>query len=140
MYREGRHSYIARTDTDICPWQTLSNYVAKCQLSSDIDDLIFRPLTYFKSKNQYSLRKADCPISYSTTRDNVLKLIEKIGLNAKDFGLHSLRSGGATVAANVGVKDRLFKRHGRWNSESVKDGYVKDELKELLSVTANLGL
>ena len=140
VYREGRHSYIARTDTDICPWQTLSNYMAKCQLSSDKDEFIFRPLTYFKSKNQYSLRKADYPISYSTTRDNVLKLIEKIGLNAKDFGLHSLRSGGATAAANMGVKDCLFKRHGRWKSESVKDGYVKDELKELLSVTANLGL
>ena len=59
--------------------------MAKCQLSSDTDEFIFRPLTYFKSKNQSSLRKADCPISYSTTRDNVLKLIEKIGLNAKDL-------------------------------------------------------
>ena len=114
--------------------------MAKCQLSADTDEFIFRPLTYFKSRNQYSLRKANFPISYSTTRDNVLKLIEKIGLNAKDFGLHSLRSGGATAAANGGVKDRLFKRHGRWKSESVKDGYVKDELRELLSVTENLGL
>ena len=91
-------------------------------------------------KNESSLRKADCPISYSTTRENDLKAIEKIGLNAKDFGLHSFRSGGASTAANMGVKDRLFKRHGRWKSESVKDGYVKGELKKLLSVSANLGL
>ena len=67
-------------------------------------------------------------------------MIEKIGLNAKDLGLHSLRSGEASTAAKMGVKNRLFKRHGRWKSESVKDGYVKDKLKELLSVTAILGL
>jgi len=28
------------------------------------------------------------------------------------FGLHSLRSGGATAACNFGVPDRLLKRHG----------------------------
>ena len=47
-------------------------------------------------------------------------MIEKIGLNAKDLGLHSLRSGEASTAAKMGVKNRLFKRHGRWKSESVK--------------------
>ena len=41
------------------------------------------------------------------------------------MSLHSLRAGGATSAANVGIPDRLFKRHGRWASENAKDGYVK---------------
>ena len=40
------------------------------------------------------------------------------------IGTHSLRSGGASAAANAGVPDRLFKRHGRWLSDSAKDGYV----------------
>ena len=35
--------------------------------------------------------------------------------------MHSLRAGGATAAANAGVPDRLFKRHGRWKSESAKE-------------------
>ncbi|KAL5497418.1 hypothetical protein EMCRGX_G013885 [Ephydatia muelleri] len=43
--------------------------------------------------------------------------------------MHSLRAGGATAAANAGVPDRLFKRHGRWKSESAKDGYVKDSVR-----------
>ena len=50
------------------------------------------------------------------------------------IGTHSLRSGGATVAANAGIPDRLFKRHGRWSSDSAKDGYVKDSLFSRLSV------
>jgi len=54
--------------------------------------------------------------------------------------LHSLRSGGATAAANRGIPDRLFKRHGRWSSESAKDGYVKDSIDERLRVSQCLGL
>ena len=56
------------------------------------------------------------------------------------IGLHSLRAGGATAAANNGIPDRLFKRHGRWSSETAKDGYVKDNLDSLLSVSKNLGI
>ena len=56
------------------------------------------------------------------------------------FELHSLRSGGATQAANNNVSDRLFKAHGRWRSENAKDGYVQDSLTAKLSVYKNLGL
>ena len=66
--------------------------------------------------------------------------LSKIGLNPKLFGLHSLRSGGATSAANAGVPDRLFKRHGRWRSENAKDYCIKDDLKALLSVSLALGI
>ena len=44
------------------------------------------------------------------------------------------------MAANNGIKDRMFKRHGRWTSETAKDGYVKDNVNELLSVSLSLGL
>ena len=52
--------------------------------------------------------------------------------------LHSLRIGGATKAANAGIKDRLFKRHGRWRSEQAKDGYVNDSISERLEVNIPL--
>lgn len=58
----------------------------------------------------------------------------------KKYELHSLRSGGATTCANLGISDRLFKRHGRWRSEAAKDGYIKDSLKDRLIVSENLGL
>ena len=48
--------------------------------------------------------------------------------------------GGASATANIGVPDRLFKKHGRWRSETAKDGYVKDSMKDRLSVSLNLGL
>lgn len=57
-----------------------------------------------------------------------------------NIGLHSLRSGGATAAANSNVNERCWKKHGRWASDSSKDGYVKDSLESRLSVSKNLGL
>ena len=56
----------------------------------------------------------------------------------RKYGLHSLRSGGASLATYSGVSDRLFKRHGRWKSDKAKDGYIEDSLESLLSVTKNL--
>ena len=52
----------------------------------------------------------------------------------------SLRNCGATAAANAGVPGRLFKRHGRWASESAKDGYVQDSLSSRLSVSKALDI
>jgi len=73
-------------------------------------------------------------------REVVLDMLSAVGLDQRKFGLHSLRSGGASAAANAGVPDRMFKRHGRWRSENAKDGYIQDALDERLTVSRNLGL
>ena len=50
-------------------------------------------------------------------------------------GTHSLRNGGAIAVANAGIPDRLFMRHGRWSSDSAKDGFVEHSLSSRLSVS-----
>ena len=77
---------------------------------------------------------------YTRTRDLLLKALVDIGLRKEDFGLHSLFSGGVILAANKGVKDRLFKRHNKWKSENVNNGYIEDNLEPLPVVTTSLGL
>ena len=42
------------------------------------------------------------------------------------------------MAANAGVSNRLFKRHGRWKTDQAKDGYIKDKLEPLLAVSKSL--
>ena len=64
----------------------------------------------------------------------MLEAFKDIVPDVSTIGTHSLRSGGATAAANAGVPDGLFKRHGRWASESAKDGYVQDSLSSRLTV------
>lgn len=140
IYREGNWLFISKVDSEICPISILKLYLNKCGIDPKSEEFIFRGMSFFKSKSVHKLRSKNVPISYSTARTNMLSLLSKIGVDEKLFGLHSLRAGGATEAANNGVKDRLFKRHGRWKSDKAKDGYVKDNLKELLSVSLNLGL
>ena len=52
--------------------------------------------------------------SYSRAKELIRKEIGKEGLDPIMFGIHSLRSGGASTAAALGVPDRLFQRRGGW--------------------------
>lgn len=79
-------------------------------------------------------------MSYTTLRDQFKAAFAPHVSDISQYCLHSLRSGGASAAANNGVKDRMFKRHGRWISERAKDGYIKDNIEERLSVSLLLGL
>jgi len=106
-------------------------------LSSNLK--FFRTLHFIRSEASCTVRSSG--ISYTRAREIVLDAFSQLGFLAKLFGLHGLsRSGGATAAANAGVNDRLFKRHGRWRSDKAKDGYVKDNLESLLSVSKSLEL
>ena len=71
-----------------------------------------------KSKCREKLRESGS-LSYARLFKEKL---ESLGFPAESYGLHSLRAGGATAVANRGIPDRLFKRHGRWKSDSAKDG------------------
>ena len=81
-------------------------------------------------------------MTYTRFREMFIESFKSLVPNIKMFGLHSLRSGGASAAANAGIPDRLFKRHGRWRSENAKDGYIglKDDLNSRLRVSHSLGL
>ena len=79
-------------------------------------------------------------ISYTCLRELFKKKVADLGLPPSNVGLHSLRAGGATAAANGKVPDRLFKRNRCWRSESAKEGYVKDHIQSRLEVSQSLGL
>ena len=115
----------------------MERYIKMGNISGAQDLFLFRGIV--RTKNGVKLRKQG-GLSYSRMRELLLEKLEAVGLDPKLFSLHSLRSGGATAAANAGVPDRLFKRHGRWRSENAKDGYVKDSLSSRLSVTKGIGL
>ena len=70
-------------------------------------------------------------LPYLRLHELLLDRLRVLGYPAEQFGIHSLRAGGATATACAvaGVPDRLFKRYGRWRSETAKDGYVKDRVE-----------
>ena len=135
--RDGAWVVIARTGTPLCPVAMLERYMCMADMSGTQNRSLFRAIV--NTKNGQKLRESGA-ISYTRVRELILEKLSAIGLDPKRFGLHSLRSGGASAAANAGVPDRMFKRHGRWRSENAKDGYVKDSLEERLLVSQKLGL
>lgn len=139
IYRDGAWVLIAATATSTCPVALCKRYFALANLSPCSQDYILRSLSFVSSEGLYKFRGSS-PLSYTRTREIVLAAFESIGLDKKSFGLHSLRAGGASAAANANISDRLFKRHGRWKSEKAKDGYVKDNVESLLSVSRSLGI
>ena len=66
-------------------------------------------------------------LAYSSFRDIVKSSVEKIGLDPKQYGTHSLRAGGATdLAPHVSEHDLLVS--GRWADTRSIRSYV--ELKD----------
>ena len=139
QYREGASLVIAHTGTATCPVGMMQRYFSMGHLAHDSQDYdyLFRGIMHTKSGE--CLQKSGS-LSYSRLRELLLEKISSLGMDPESFGMHSLRAGGATAAANARVPDRLFKRHGGWKSESAKDGYVKDSVESRLEVSKNLGI
>lgn len=137
VYRDGSSVIIAKTGKPTCPYTCFIRYSALADLKND--HYVFGRVSYLKRQKVFQYR-SDAPISTTTARELLKSALQEIGENDSLYSLHSLRSGGASAAANNHVLDRLFKIHGRWKSETAKDGYVKDNIKSRLSVSQNLGI
>ena len=101
IYRKGHWLHYAKLKSNWHPLDLTKRYFVLAKY-------IFRGIE--NTKNGQKLKKIDKPLSYKTIRGHVIDLLANIGLDPKKFGLHRLWSGGASAAANLGVKDRLFKK------------------------------
>ena len=112
--------------------------MAEVDLNSNLP--LFRPLRLFKSSNTYKLYGSK--LSYTRCREVFKNCLKDLGLDYNLYGLHSLRSGGATsvVSNSTSLSERLLKLHGRWKSDCAKDMYVLEDVSKRLAITDNLGL
>ena len=128
QFREGSWVLIARSAVPPCPVEVVEKFIK--QGSHEQGSKLFRCIQH--TKNGFKLRKQ--PMSYSHA-NQLLKCKFKRGLDNRAYGMHSLRAGGASAAAALGVPDRLFQRHGGWRSEKAGNNYLEESLDSLLSVT-----
>ena len=66
-----------------------------------------------------------------------MKVLKAVNLDWRNYELHSLRSGGGSLAPYNGVSDTLSKRQGKWKTDRANDGYIEDSLEPLMSVSKN---
>ena len=91
-----------------CPVELTLTYMLEGNIQQGSDLPLFRSLNYHRKSKNYSLRKSG--LSYT----RCLELFKDC--NPKDFGIHSLRSGGISAAVRNGnntISERLLKLHGR---------------------------
>jgi len=137
VYREENKVYIKNI---FCSVALLERYIQMAEVDLNSNLPLFRSLRLFKSSCTYKLygRK----LSYTRCREIFKNCLKELGLDCKFYGLHSLRSGGATsvVSNSTSLSKRLLKLHGRWKSDCAKDMYVLEDVSKRIEITPNLGL
>ena len=80
------------------------------------------------------------PLSYTRTREIVLDALKPLVPNISSYGIHSLRSGGASAAFNAQVPPILISKQGRWKSEKARDTYLKADTTTSLLASKSVGI
>ena len=139
VYSRGNLVSISKGSTCACPRKNLLLYLKQASLlDAPPEKFIFRGLEFRDGRT--FLKRENKPLTYKAARKELSFYLQKCGYLAEDYAWHSFRHGGATKAASAGVSDRLFKKHGRWQSERAKDSYVHESFSDMLSVSKCLGL
>ena len=93
QFRQGSWVKVARTGLVDCPVAVLEEFMAEGGHTGH--SKLFHKI--YHSKYGVKLRKQ--LLTYSRALELVRDIFRKFGLNPKDYGLHSLPSGGASAAA-----------------------------------------
>ena len=98
--------YIASFCSDYCPVALVKKFL---RIGKHEDgSTLFRKVTHTKNGFAFHRQK----LSYGRALELVKFQLRQIGSDPTKYGLHSLRSGGASLAAAIGVPDRQIMRHG----------------------------
>ena len=129
QFRNGSWVFIARSDISPCPVSVVEKFLKMGRHESH--SRRFRRI--LKTGKRMQLRKE--PVSYSRANELMKQELQKERLDPGFYGIHSLRAGGASAAAALGIPDRLFQRQGGWRSVKSKNNYIQETLESLLKVT-----
>ena len=126
QFRNGSWVFIARSEIShaLFRWSRVGRHESNSRL--------FRRI--LKTGKRMQLRKEPY-MSYSRASELIKQELQRERLDPGVYGIQSLRAGGASTAAALGVLDRLFQRQGGWRSEKSKNNYIQETLESLLKVT-----
>ena len=136
QFRQGSDVVIARSFKQSCPVRVAERYLKA--LGDPPSSL--RPVLRRLCPSSKGLVPTTHPLSYTRTREIVLEAIKPFVPDISSYGLHSMRSGGATAAFNAHVSPFLISRHGRWKTEKARNSYLQPDASSTLLPSKNLGI
>lgn len=136
MYREGSERLVASNPEEprYCPVNLSMNYVRF--LGAGYRGSLL-PQCLPGSPNRPNPDKA---INYTTALEDFRSLMEQLGYDPKDFGLHSSKRGGATHAAEEGMSADELQRFGHWRSSSMPAKYTDQSTQKRINLSKRLRL
>ena len=139
QHREGNIVPISRlAESQFCPVNLLERFLTLANLSLEKNPKCFLIPTLIKVKKGHKVHPTR-GISDTRARE-LFKLGMEKSNTFGNYSLHSLRSGGASAAAENNVNERLISKHGRWASDRARNMYIRDSIKNRLDITKKLGI
>ena len=132
--REGNVTYVSELQSQYCPVLRTAAYITVARLQPT-DYLVCKLVRTKKGHRVVGKHRMSNSRIRKTFMEHATPLFPDVNI-----GLHGLRAGGASAAAQNHVSDRLISKHGRWASEKSRDGYIRDSVQDRLSITKSLGL
>ena len=128
QYSEGSERIVASNPNNkICPVKLTINYFQF--LGASYSGYMVPACT---PKNTPNPCKA---VPYSGALSDMKKLMTNLGYDAKMYGEHSGKRGGATAAAANGATDKQLKRLGGWRSDAMPAKYVDLSINSRISMS-----
>lgn len=140
QFRTGSVVCIAKGASQSCPVFLLRSLITRSAIANKHVP-VFRS---FARGSQFTPLSPPKAWSYTEARCLVLSsLANSAGISLPQFsrryGLHSLRSGGATLVAKKGVPDHIFQAHGAWRTPQAMHAYIDRSLENKLRPTSTMG-
>ena len=136
QFRQGSDIVIARTFKSTCPVSIAERYFAALGDPPDCQLPAVRRL----QRKRTGLFPTKHALSYTRTREILLDALKPLVPNITSYGIHSLRSGGASAAFNAQVPPILISKQGRWKSEKARDTYLKADTTTSLLASKSVGV
>ena len=138
QHRDGGTVYISRLESRFCPVKLVEKFLQITGTSIECHKEAFLIPRLIKIKSGHKSHQS-LGISYTRAREIFLEKLQSVEPKG-NFGLHSLRSGGASAAAENMVDERLISKHGRWSSDKARNSYIKDSVSKKLKISQQLGI
>ena len=106
IHRSGHWIYISKLSSVLCSVRIIQKYIRKSKILKGRSEYLFRDVD--KKNSGYRLRSINKPITYTSAREDVLRVLKKLGLSSEDYSLHNTRAGERTVETHLGVKERFI--------------------------------
>lgn len=132
-YRDGKYVFLSKKNSAV--YNLIFRYMSKANLSFSCNHFFFCPIDLTGSS--CSIRNQKLP--YEIYNSIVKEAVSKIGLNPKDYGTHSARSGGATsLYPYVSQFDLMIS--GRWADPRSLGSYVEIAADTRFDINSRLNI